>query len=44
MTLAEEIRSLYSNGGPIDREYLIPILLALLDRIEALEDDAKEST
>ena len=36
-TLYEEIRALYGNEGPIDREYLIPILLDLLARIEALE-------
>jgi hypothetical protein len=42
MTLGKEIRCLYGNNGPLDPDQVINILLALLDRIEALEAKLKE--
>lgn len=42
--LNQEIRALYGNQGPLERDDIVPILLALLDRIEKLEDAEREAT
>lgn len=40
MSLYQEIHKLFSGSGPVDREILIPILLALLERLKELEERA----
>lgn len=36
--LEREIRHLYSNSGPLDRDEVTNLLLQLLDRIQKLEE------
>lgn len=37
-SLEKDIRNLFNNSGPLDRDEVTMLLLQLLDRIQKLED------
>lgn len=42
-SLEKDIRSLFCNNGPLDRDEVTMLLLQLLDRIKKLEDKQEGS-